>query len=273
MLIYLLSFVLAYRLIPSEVVREKDGDFSKLWNAGNYERIVSSMFHKDALVIPPIPTEFIKQPDLLNYFQVNHAYWGNKMTMTPELVGLELENGIFVIHEIGKWSGVYSRYYQRWVMEDEQWLITFLAIAIGEPDKTASHPLSKVLPSTTPAVGPSKLIALLEKRFDTFYNKRDFEGATEMFHDGGLLVPRSADKFLTKSKLAEYWQMAHDVAGLKHAKTRPMIVFKESPVVIHEIGGIEVNNEEQFLPYYARWLGNNTSWKIKFYLSGFPISH
>jgi len=273
MLILLLTTVLAYRLIPSDVVRERDENFARLWNEGNYEKIVKSMFHKNALVIPPMPTRFIKQPDILNYFLLNHEYWNDNMTMIPEVVGLELEYGVFAIHEIGRWSGVYNRYYQRWVKEDRQWWITFLAIAIGEPDPEASNPPFKVPLSITAADPPSKYIAKLEKRFDFFYNRQDFESVTDLFHSSALLIPRSADRFLTKAKLPEYWQMAYNLAGLKHANTRPIIVLKESPVVIHEMGGIQVNNETHILPYYVRWLKNGTSWNMKFYLSVFPIPH
>jgi len=274
MLILLLNSVLATRKDPTQIVQALDNQYARLWNAGDYGGIVKNMFHEDALAIPPIPTEFIRRADLEEYFELMHDYWNDNMTMTPEVVAMEEEHGKFVIHEIGRWSGVYNRYYQRWVNDNGPWSITLLAIAIGEPEPSSSNPPFNVLTTTAPDDNPSALIAKLEKQFDYYYNTQDFERVTEMFDYNALLIPRSADQFVRKSQLTQYWQMAYDLAGLKHANTKPVIVVEESPLVIHEMGGIQVNNETQFLPYYVRWVQNCTAfWNMKFYLSVFPVPH
>jgi len=274
MLILLLTSVLTASKDPTQIVQALDNKYAKLWSAGDYGAIVKDMFHEDALVIPPIPTEFIIRADLENYFQLMNDYWNDNMTMTPEVVSMEEENGKFVIHEIGRWNGVYNRYYQRWASDNGPWSITLLAIAIGEPEPAGSNPPSNVLASKTPNDNASAIITKMEEQFDYFYNTQDFKSVTELFDNGALLIPRSADQFVTKSQLTQYWQMAYDVAGLKHANTKPVIVVEESPLVIHELGGIEVNNETQFLPYYVRWVRNCTDfWNMKFYLSVFPVQH
>jgi len=273
MLNLLLTLVMGVSLDPTQIVQELDNEYARLWNAGDYETIANHMFDEDALVIPPIPTEFIARSDLVRYFQYMHEYWGDNMTMTPEVVTMEEEFGWFVIHEIGRWNGVYNRYYLRWVNDNGSWLITLAAIAIGEPEPGASNPPSSSFITTIPGNTPTQIIAKLEKQFDYLYNKQDFAGVTDLFDEDALLIPRSADRFLNKSELTEYWQMAYSIAGLKHANTKPVIIIEESPLVIHEMGGIQVNNETQFLPYYVRWVRNCTAWNMKFYLSVFPIPH
>jgi hypothetical protein len=282
MFILLLTSVIGLSTDMTKVVQELDNKFASLWNAHDYQGLVAQLFTEDALVVPPLPTDFVQQPDLAIWFQLMHKYWGGNMTMTPVSARMEQEYSRYVIHEIGRWNGIYNRYYQRWVKHDGLWKITFIAIAIGEPQPNVPNQFSRFL-TTVPwksvinmNVGgddPTQLMNTLEKKFDDLYNVQDFEGVAALFDKEGLLIPRSSDRFFKQSQLALYFQMAYSVAGLKYADTQAVTVVRESPTVIHELGGIHVNYEDQFLPYYLRWVLTNSGWKIKFYLSVFPIPH
>jgi len=273
MLILFFTIVIGFSLDPIQIVQALDNKYASLLNAGDYHGIAHELFHKDALVIPPIPTEFIEQPDLGSWFQWVQSYWDDNITMTPEVVVMQEEFGHSVIHEIGRWTGVYNRYYQRWVNYDGAWLISLSAIAIGEPEPGIVNLPLRPFSTSNLDDEPSKLIFRLEKEFDELYNNGDFESVGALFNDDALLIPRSADRFFIKKDLTKYFEMAYNLAGLKHANTKPVIVVEESPMVIHEIGGIQVNNETQVLPYYVRWVRNSTVWDVNFYLSVFPIPH
>jgi len=282
MLILLLASVIGVSSDLTHIVQELDNKYASLWNAHDYEGLVTQLFSEDALVVPPLPTDFVQQPDLAVWFKFMHKYWGDNMTMSPESARIDEEFGQFVIHEIGRWNGIYNRYYQRWVQENGSWKISFVAIAIGEPQPGVPNQFSRFL-TTVPwkslinlNVGGddgTKLLTELENKFDDLYNVQDFEGVAGLFDEDGLLIPRSSDRFFKQSQLTLYFQMAYSVAGLKYADTQPVNVVRESPTVLHELGGIHVNNETQLLPYYLRWVKTSNGWKIKFYLSVFPIPH
>jgi len=282
MLVLLLTSVIGLSSDLTQIVQELDNKYASLWNARDYKGLVTQLFSQDALVVPPLPTDFVQQPDLAIWFQLMHPYWGDNMTMTPESARMDLEFGHFVIHEIGSWNGIYNRYYLRWVKDNRSWKITFIAIAIGEPQPNVPNPFSRFLTTVTwksminmkvNGDDCTKIMNTLEQQFDDLYNVQDFEGVAELFDEDALLIPRSSDRFFQQSQLSLYFQMAYSVAGLKYADTQAVTVVRESPTVIHELGGIHVNYENQFLPYYIRWVLKNNVWKIKFYLSVFPIPH
>lgn len=153
-------------------------------------------------------------------------------------------------------------------------MITFSAIAIGSPEPSAGSTSSSLFNYTTISCdNRTDIIAKLEQKFDDRYNMQDFAGVAELFEEKSLLIPRSADGYVFQSELTDYFQKAYSLAGLMHANTKPVIVIQESPQIIHEMGGIQVNNETEFLPYYVRWTKNCKTWNINFYLSVFAVPH
>jgi len=273
MLIVILTSVTGFLLDPTEIVQALDKKYASLLNALDYQGIVSQFYHDTALVVPPKPTGFIKKPALASLFPLMQEYWGDNMEMTPEIVRMEEEYGTIVIHEIGNYKGVYNRYYQRWMIDNGTWWITFHAIGIGSAKPGASNPFSGSFKTMFSNGDSTKLIAKLEQKFDDLYNQQDFAGVTDLFTNDALLISRSPDRYFVKSELTNYWQMAFKLAGLKHCETKPAIVVQESPLVIHEMSEIRVNNETEFLPFYVRWTKSCQGWKIKFYLSVFAVYH
>jgi len=269
-----LTSVVGFILDPAEIVQALGEKYANLLNANDYEGIVSQFYHEVALVVPPKPTVFLKKPALPDFFPLMQNYWGDDMAMTPEVVKMEEENGKMIIHEIGSYKGVYNRYYQRWMIDNGSWWITFHAMGIGSPKPNATFSqFSGSFDSTLTHGNATELITKLEGEFDDRYNVQDFAGVTELFHDDALLVPREPNRFFTKPELTFYFQTAYNLAGLMHAETKPVIVVQESPSVIHEMSGIRVNNETEFLPFYVRWTKSCQGWKIQFYLSVFAVKH
>jgi len=274
-LIFFLSLtsVIGFLVDPTEIVQALDNKYAKLLNEFDYQGIVSQFYHEVALVVPPKPTGFVKKPGLPHLFPLMQEYWGDNMEMTPEIVKMEEENGKIVIHEIGSYKGVYNRYYQRWMVDNGSWWITFHAMGIGSPKPGANTPFSGSFNATLTHGDSTKIIAELEQEFDDLYNVQDFAGVAALFHEDALLVPRSPDRYFVRSELTNYFQSAYLLAGLMHCETKPVIVIQESPTVIHELSGIRVNNETEFLPFYVRWTKSCLGWKMKFYLSVFAVRH
>jgi len=269
-----LTSVIGFILDPTEIVQALDDKYASLLHALDYEGIVSQFYHDAALVVPPKPTGFIKKPALPYFFPLMQDYWGEDMKMTPEVVKMEEDNGKIVIHEMGSYKGVYNKYYHRWIIDDGSWWITFHAFGIGSPKPNAiASAFSGSFNETLTTGNSTKLILKLEQEFDDRYNVQDFAGVAGLFHEDALLVPRTPNRFFRKSELTDYFRSAYNLAGLMHCETRPVIVVQESPTVIHEMSGIRVNNETEFLPFYVRWTKTCEGWKMNFYLSVFAVKH
>jgi len=110
---------------------------------------------------------------------------------------------------------------------------------------------------------PKAIVQALDDQYAAFWNKKDYKGlASEMYHDGALVIPPAATKFIPKVSLASwlpnmehYWNIGMNI-------TAEVVTLEAGPdsSTIHEIGSYEgVPNK-----YYQRWTDESGQWLIAF---------
>jgi len=242
---------------PTLIVQALDDQYAAMWNKKDYKGIESVLYHEGALVIPPDATKFINQFSIDTWLPSMEQYWSSTLNITAEVVLLEKGSDSNTIHEIGSYSGIPNRYYQRWTDANGTWKIVFSALAIGGP-QVVSSTIEQILVKND----PYEMIKDLDKEFTDAFNKESFDTVASFYNTGAQLIPPTCDGYVIQPQLAAFFKAAHD-SGISTINLKPTVVVQESQTLIHEIGSNSIN-QGTGEPYYVRWIYNGTNWQLAF---------
>jgi len=242
---------------PKVIVQALDDQYAAFWNKKDYKGLASSLYHTGALVIPPDATKFINQFGLASWLPNMEKYWSSNLSITAEVVMMEEGSESNTIHEIGSYTGVANKYYQRWTDAGGLWTIAFSSLAIGGAQGGSNKSGPMAVKSD-----PYILIADLDKEFTKVFNDENFDAVASLYNTGAQLVPPTCDGYVLQSQLAAFFKAAHD-SGITTIDLKPTVVVQESSTLIHEIGSNSINSGSQE-PYYVRWIFNGTNWQLAF---------
>jgi len=242
---------------PKAIVQALDNQYAAFWNKKDYTGLVSSLYHSGALVIPPDATKFINQFALASWLPNMELYWNSNLSITAEVVFMEEGSESNTIHEIGSYSGISNKYYQRWTDAGGLWTIELSSLAIGGAEGGSSKSEQLAVKSD-----PYKLISDLDKEFTDLFNKENFDAVALLYNTGAQLVPPTCDGYIYQPQLAAFFKAAHD-SGITTIDLKPTVVVQESSTLIHEIGANSINSGPPG-PYYVRWIFNGTAWQLAF---------
>eukprot|EP01062_Namystynia_karyoxenos_P074497 TRINITY_DN71409_c0_g1_i1.p2 TRINITY_DN71409_c0_g1~~TRINITY_DN71409_c0_g1_i1.p2 ORF type:complete len:262 (+),score=116.53 TRINITY_DN71409_c0_g1_i1:76-861(+) len=97
-----------------------------------------------------------------------------------------------------------------------------------------------------------------DQEFAALFNAGNFSAVANLYNPGALLIPPTADQFLTQDKLAAFFASAHK-GGLSGLSITPLHVLEESPTLVHEIG--RVSSTQGTGTFYARWVKPGADWQ------------
>jgi len=240
---------------PKKIVQALDDQYAAYWNQKDYTSLADSLYYNGAQVIPPDASKFVSQLGLASWFPRMEQYWNSTLNIIAEYVLLEQGSTSDVIHEIGSYTGVPNKYYQRWSNAGGSWKIAFSVLAVGGPQGE-----STTLQHVPVKSDPTTIIALLDREFTNAFNKEDFDTVASFYSVGAHLIPPTCDGYIVQSQLAAFFKAAHE-SGISTIDLKPTVVIQENPMLIHEIGSNSINSGPAG-PYYVRWTNNGTVWQL-----------
>lgn len=115
---------------------------------------------------------------------------------------------------------------------------------------------------------PLEIVAQLDSHFNQLYNSQQFDAVQGLYHTNSLLIPPTADAFITQPALKDFFAQAYKM-GIKDLHLAPITAIRQLPnkpgaSIMHEIGNCTHSLQPSGGLYYVRWLdmSNGEGWKV-----------